>query len=257
MKLNSLVSKNSLKMIGNMLKKHSPAILTGFSIAGVISTAIMTARATSQAQLLLEDAEFQKKDLLTKQEVVETAWKCYIPPAILGISTIACIFGVNSIHAKRHAALAGLYSIAETSLKEYQTKILEEVGPKKAQKIADDIAQDRLNQNPLSKNDIYNTGSGDALCYDTMSGRYFKSDVESLKRAQNDFNHKLIHDFTLWMTLNEFYYEINLPSIRLGEYMGWTPQQMLDIRFATKLADDGQPCLVLDYHVEPRFLYDR
>lgn len=257
MKPKGLTIKKAASMMGQTFKKHSSSILIGVSIMGVVSTIATTIKATLKAQNQVVDAEIEKGEPLTKTEVLEVTWKTYIPPVIVGGVTIACIVGANSIHTKRHAALASLYSLTDASLKEYQSKVLEEVGPKKAQKILDDLAQDQLNSNPLSENDIFVTGTGEVLCYDSMSGRYFKSSIESIKRARNDFNHRLLHDMAMWMSLNEFYYEIGLPAIELGDYVGWTPDKLLEISFPTKLTDDGQPCLVLNYRVEPRFLHNR
>ena len=199
----------------------------------------------------------KKGDILTKKEMVLVVAPHYAPAIIMGLTTVGCILGLNGVHTKRSAVLAWLYSLSEASLKEYKDQILEEVGPKKFQKIGDDLAQKQLDANPVKEHDIIITGHGDTLCFDRLSGRYFKSDIELVKRAQNDFNFKLINDALVWMSVNELYYEMNLDPIGLGDDMGWDTTQLLEMRFASKLAKNGAPCLVIDYQAKPRFLYNQ
>ena len=51
----SMITKN----IGRKLKKHSPEILTGIGIAGMISATVMAVRATPKA---LQNIEHEKKE---------------------------------------------------------------------------------------------------------------------------------------------------------------------------------------------------
>lgn len=250
---------NALKLlfgnVGKFLQKNAPAILTGVSVAGVVSTAMMAVKATPGAMYAVEDAEEEKNDILTKKELIQTVAPHYAPAAILGATTIACILGLNSVHARRNAALASLYTLTESTLKDYKEKVLEEVGVKKALKIDDAVAEERIKENPVSKNEVFLTGTGDTLCYDVMSGRYFRSEIESIRQAQNDFNHDLINGNSVWLSVNDFYYTLGLRPIKLGDYVGWFTDELMDIKFTSKIADNGDPCVVLQYVVEPRFLY--
>ena len=55
--------------------KHSPEILTGIGIAGMVTTTIMAVRATPKAIRLLEDEKHrQKADKLEPIDVVKVAW---------------------------------------------------------------------------------------------------------------------------------------------------------------------------------------
>lgn len=250
---------NTLKLlfgnVGKFLQKNAPAILTGVSVAGVVSTAMMAVKATPGAMYAVEDAEEEKNDILTKKELIQTVAPHYAPAAILGATTIACILGLNSVHARRNAALASLYTLTESTLKDYKEKVLDEVGVKKALKIDDDVAEERIKENPVSKNEVFLTGTGDTLCYDVMSGRYFRSEIESIRQAQNDFNHDLINGNSIWSSVNDFYYTLGLRAVKLGDYVGWSTDELMDIKFTSKIADNGDPCVVLQYVVEPRFLY--
>lgn len=254
--------KSLLRSAGEIIQRNSPYILTGLGCAGVVTTAVMTGRATIKATHIV-DNEFREADdehivhtkngaRLSWKRTIQVAWKCYIPPFLMSAASIACIIGAQSVNTKRHAALAGLYSLTESTLKDYQEKVVETLGEKKEQKIRDEVAQKRLDDNPASKNEIIMTGKGETLCYDTISGRYFKSDIEKLRRIQNDMNHDLMG--VMWVPLNDLYFAMGLSGIKIGEDIGWTVDELIDFRFSSKITDEGEPCLVLDYDVTPRFM---
>lgn len=260
MKSLAVIGKN----IGNSLVKNSPTILTGVSVAGLLTTVAMAVTATPKAIDILDREKWNRESNsieaygspvqeLTPKEVVGLTWKCYIPTALMGLTTIACIIGANSINLRRNAAMVSLYSLAETTLKEYQAKVIETLGEKKEQQIHEEILQDRVNNHPVKENQIIVTGKGETLCYDSLSGRYFKSDIETIRRIQNDFNKSLLSE--MYKSLNELYCDLGLDGTELGRDIGWTTDYgLLDISFSAKLTQEGQPCIVLDFKVGPRKL---
>lgn len=246
--------------VGNFLQKNSPYILTGLGCAGVVSTAVMTGKAAIKAHDKIKDHEqsdWDHEEWLNYKEHpwkdrINWTWKYFVPPVIMGVSSVACIVGAQTVNTRRHAAIASLYSLTESTLKDYQEKVVEHIGKNKEQKIQDDIAQDILNEHPASKAHIIRTSHGDTLCYDVYSGRYFTHDIEKLRRIQNDFNHDLMG--VMWMPLNDLYYLMGLETVKMGEDLGWTVDELLDFKFTSKLTDDGKPCLVVDYDLTPRYL---
>ena len=246
------VKQPVVRRIGDVISKNSPAILTGLAVAGVVTTAVLAVQATPKAMLLISDAE-REKGLLSNKEIIKVAWKPYIPALVMGGATAACIIGANSINYKRNAALAGVYSLAKTSLNEYQAKVIETIGENKAQKIKDEIIQEKINKDPVTSKEVIITGKGEMLCYDVLSGRYFKNDIEQLRRVQNDLNYTLRTD--MWVSLNELYYAMGLAAIDLGEMVGWTVDDPIDMSFNSMLTDNGEPCLVVDYSVAPQYDY--
>jgi hypothetical protein len=61
----------------------------------------------------------------------------------------------------------------------------------------------------------------------------------------------------MYIGLNDFYDEIGLGPTRLGEDLGWNMDNgEIRVTFSTQLADDGTPCLVLNYEVVPKFSYE-
>lgn len=242
--------KNLIKSAGNVLQKNSPYILTALGCVGVVSTAVFTAQATIKAKELIDENESCGGPELTPKEKVELCWKFYVPAVVNGALSIACILCANSENMKRQAALATLYSVSESNLKEYRKKVIETLGETKEEKIRDEVVQEKLVMDPVNEDMIIITGHGNTLCYDIHSGRYFKSDIETIRRVVNDMNHEVMGQ--MWVPLNDFYYALGIGSVKLGEKLGWTTDELLDVTYTTKLATNGQPCLVIDYDVDAR-----
>lgn len=252
------------KTILRGIERESPTILTGLGITGIATTAVLAVRATPKALYLLEEerakryADESKREPLTKIDTIKITWKCYLPAVLVGVGTIACFIGAHSINLRRNAALAGLYTVSEAALKEYQEKVIEVIGKNKEEKIHDAIVEDRIIANPASKKEIILTGMGETLFYDSWSGRYFKSDMEKVRKAQNDLNEKLLGGATMYLPLNDLYDLLGLEDVASGNGIGWSfDYGMLDIKFNTKIADNSIPCIVLEYKVYPPMQYDK
>lgn len=235
------------------LRKYSPEILTGIGIAGMITTTVMAVRATPKALILIEEKEDELEvNELTPKETIQVAWACYIPAAVTGTISIACLIGASSVNMRRRAALATAYTLSESALKEYQEKVVETIGEKKEQAVRDAVAKDKIEKNPVTNREVIITERGNTLCYDAVSGRYFKSDIDKLKKAVNELNRQMRDE--MYISLNEFYYEIGLNPISIGDEIGWNIDQgYIDLSFSSQLADDGTPCLVIEYHIAPRY----
>ena len=245
----------AIRNMQTALKKHSPEILTGIGIAGMITTTVMAVRATPKALALIDEKKEElKADELTPKETVQAAWVCYIPAAVTGTLSIACLIGASSVNIRRRAALATAYTLSESALKEYQEKVVEAIGEKKEQSVRDAVAKDKIEKNPVSKHEVIITEKGNTLCYDAASGRYFKSDIDRLKKAENELNRQMRDE--MYISLNDFYYEIGLDPISIGDELGWSIDTgYINLSFSSQLAEDGTPCLVLGYKIEPRYDY--
>lgn len=248
------------------VSKHSPEILTGIGIIGMISTTVMAVKATPKALQLCDQLEMEKleqNEEPKKIDYVKAAWKCYIPAAITGATSIACIIGASSVNARRNAALATAYKLSETAYRltedartEYRDKVIEAIGEKKERAIRDDIAKDKLEKDPVQNKEVVITPKGDTLCYDGIFGRYFKSDMETIKRAINEINRQIL--INNYISLNEFYAEIGLSPIEIGDELGWNVDHgKIEIDFSSQIAADGTPCLVISYNIAPIYDYSK
>lgn len=106
----------------------------------------MSVKATPKAVKLLEKSEKEKGEKLTKIEAVKTAAPAYIPAAILGLSTIACIFGANILSKNSQASLASAYAVLDRSYKEYRNKVNELYGEEAEDKVKNEIANDHYEE---------------------------------------------------------------------------------------------------------------
>lgn len=244
------------KNLGGLISKNSPHILTGLGCAGLLSTAVLSAKASPKALMILrEEEEYrEKKDFipLSKVEKFKLTWKCYIPAGVVGLTTVGCIIGANTVNMKRNAALASLYALSESAFREYKTKVIQEIGKPKETKIHDEIAKDHIAKNP-PKGNIIITGSGEVLCYDMLSGRYFMSSHETIRRVFNDLSYDLRSEMRL--DLNDLYYALGLDPIELGNMVGFDLEKSdIEPTFSTQLDPNGKPCLVIDYDIYPKHI---
>lgn len=239
--------------------KHSPEILTGIGITGMITAGILAVKATPKALILIKERKEELYPLddeddisLTPIETVKTCWKCYIPAAVTCTASVGCLIGASSVNFRRNAALATAYTISETALKEYQEKVIETIGEKKEKDIKDRIAKDKIDKDPVSNKEVIITDKGDVLCYDTLSGRYFKSSMDQLKKAENDLSRQMRDD--MYVSLNEFYNEIGLDGIGVGYELGWNIDDgYIELEFSSQISDDGRPCIVVGHYNPPKY----
>jgi hypothetical protein len=254
---------NVAKFINNIqssVTKHSPEILTGIGIAGMITTTVLAVKATPKALQLIEEAKKEQQvDTLTPVDTIKTCWKCYIPAAVTGVASVACMIGASSVHVKRNAALATAYKLSETALSEYKEKVVETIGEKKEQVIREAIDKDHVEKNPISQNEVIITKKGETLCFDYYSSRYFESDIEQIKKAINQLNGAMLRED--YVSLNDLYDELGLSHTGVGDCMGWNAgrvgRDLIQPRISSQIAEDGRPCIVVSCDPSPWHDYDK
>ena len=244
------------KSIKGVLERHAPEILTGIGVAGMVTTTILAVKATPKACLLINDRKDELEvEKLRATELIKTTWKCYIPAIMTCGVSIACLVGASSVNFKRNAALATAYKLSEAALSEYKDAVIEAIGEKKEQSVRDKVAEERLKKNPVSKSEIIVTGNGTTLCYDPVGNSYFKSNIQQIESAKNKLNARMLSEN--YVSLNDFYDELGIGPTKLGDDLGWDIYKdgLVEIAFSSQLAEDGTPCLVMDYSIAPRYEY--
>lgn len=252
------------KNIQKSVVKHSPEILTGIGIAGMLTSTVLAVKATPKAIKICE--EFKRvriennEEEPTKMEYVKVAWKHYIPSAITAASSVACLIGANSVHAKRTAALATVYKISENALAEYKEKVVETIGEKKEKAVQDKIAEKKVKENPINTKSIILTEKGDTLFYEPLCRHYFKSDIEKVRKAINDMNEKILSDpFNSGVSLNDFYDSLGIPETDVGDNIGWNLDTgVLKVYMSPQGIEDGSEydgklCWVMNYENSPSY----
>lgn len=246
-------SKVMFKAAEKFVVDNAPAILTVVGASGTVATAYLTGKASFKAAKVIADAQFkenlyEKGHELEPKEKIVLVWKCYVPPVAIGVGTVTAIIFANRISSKRAAALAAAYAISEGRFSEYKEKVKEKMGIQKEQKVIDEIAQDRMNNNPPSDGMLI-IGDSKVLCKDEFTGRYFRSTVEEIKRAENEVNFEIIHSG--YAVLSDFYEKIGLKPTSVSEMFGWRGNERLELSWTPTVTPDGQPCVGFDVNAHP------
>ena len=247
----------------NFTKEHNPEILVGLGVVGMMSSTVLAVKATPKALDIMED---KKADMgvtyLTRKEIAQATWKLYAPSIGVGLASTACIILGTSKSIKRNTALATVYALSESTLREYQSKAKEMLGEEKAAELDREVAKARVKKREVTtivetegSDYIHHTGNGDTLVYDSLSGRYFRSSKNAIESAVNSINKSLLNDYI--MTLNEFYNEMCIPTIGVGSLIGWkSDKELLEVSFESDVDQHGNPYLVLSYKSRPVPVYD-
>ena len=234
------------KSITRAITNHAPTILAGVACAGVVSTTVMAVKATPHAQAAIQVVKDKYEDEpVPRKELLKAAIPYYVPTFISAGVTIGCIAGSRKLSAKENTVLASLASTSNIALREYQQKVIEKLGEQKEREVRDEIAQDHVTQNPVTTSEVIVTNKGNSLCRDEMSGRYFLTSYDELHRIENRLGRQVLNE--MWATFNDLYCELGLSPTAIGDDIGWDPDHMPEFMLSATVADDGRPCLVLNY----------
>lgn len=290
--MNVVPVKNAIANVGKVVEQKSPAILTGIGIGSFVGCAVLAVKATPKAIQLMDlkaqekyiellnpndPAEYETYEewlgveelrivqpsvyfqVLTPVEVVKSTWRAYAPSVGLGVIGLVCLIAAARVNSARNAAFAGAASIAEKALYEYQQKVFDILGEDKANEIRDQIAKDHIQKidvesvSGVDNQVVCSRGTGDTWIYDPVTDRKWKSDLETVRAAMNDFNHDLIGG--IYGSLNDWYYCLGIKGVQIGDDIGWCSDKLLGIRFAAMVLDNGEPAIVLDYETLPNSQY--
>jgi hypothetical protein len=263
-KMNGLLRKSK-----SYLKRSSPTILTCVSAVGVVATTVLAVKATPKATRLIEQAEVEKSLMLnqgsesldgelTPLEIVRLTWQCYIPAALVGLSTITCIVGINALNKRNQASLTSAYALLSESYQRYRKSANTVYGEDADSKIKAQMAKDTY-----VSADGYSVYSADLdlesekiLCYDLFSQRYFTATMAAVLNAQYHVNRNLcLRGDT---TINEFYEFLGIEPINHGDEIGWSMDEFLedgiiwlDFENSQSVLDDGMECCVISALWDP------
>lgn len=243
--------------MNKFLRKASPSILTGLGVIGVVGTAVLSVRATPKALALIKVKKDElKTDKLTPQELVEATWKCYIPSALVGVSTIACVIGIGVLDRRNQAALTSAYAILNESYKQYRQAAKKVYGEDADNKIHAEMAKDAQVASYDWGYQVYNMDmdpeSEQVLFYDLTSKKYFTTTMAAVLNAQYHVNRNLAIRGDC--SLNEYLSFLGVEGIDKGDEMGWEISYMveemdcywLDFDNQKTTLEDGLECIVID-----------
>ena len=244
------------KTCAKFLRKHGGTILAVAASVGVVATAIETGRASTKAQKIIEkntiaiDCENYGKSCYTTKQKVLDCWKVYVPAAVLGGGTIACILGSNALNKKQLASLTAAYMALGKTYQEYRRQVAEHVGAEQEQEIWKDVYAD--------DEDLAKVKSEEKLlCYEPISKRYFHATEAVLLEAFYNLN----RDFALngYASMNDLYNYLGLDYIPEGDLKGWCADYLaseweyfwIDFSYLKQKTDDGLEVYYVEAYQEP------
>jgi hypothetical protein len=245
-KLKNLVTSKVGRQV-LIAQKHSPTILFGVGIVGVVGTAVLASRATLKADAVTADAQ-QKLKEISKLEAVnyteedrqkdkalvmgQTAVKLvklYAPAVAVGTLSIAALTGSHHVMSRRNAGLMAAYATLEKGYEQYRQRVLAEVGEEKEREFRYGMETrtvvDETDKGPVTsevKRVAPNGQSVYAKFFDEFSSSWQRNPEYNyifLKCQQNYANDMLRARGHLF--LNEVYDMLGIERTTAGSVVGW------------------------------------
>lgn len=253
--------KTILRASEKFIVDNSPGILTGLAVAGTVTTAILTGRAAYSSALRIKAEELVfaggqvvgSGDPLLPKEKFQLVWKNFIPPAVMGVVTITSVIMANQIGSRRAAALAAAFKISEELSEEYKERVTKALGKKKEEEVRAELASDRINRIPESG--LIVVAGSETVFFDELSGRVFQADMDRVKKAVNDINHKVNNYYHA--SVSDFYDELGLPHTQFSDDFGWNSDELLNVTYTATMYQEGKVAVAISYNHKPIHGYDR
>lgn len=228
-----------------------PGIVLGLGIGCMIMSTLEGIIYAPDAKEAIEE---KKKELnvekLSIVDTIRTGGPYMAPCAAAGITGIVCILTSTNKMINIGAGAMAACTLAETTTRELREKTKELVGSKKNKQIQEAIAEDSLAKCPKANREVIITGRGNSLCFDKLTGKYFRSNIDSIQKIENKLNSKLNKDDVV--TVNEYCWALGISPVKLGDETGWTRYQgLLEFNFTGGISDDGEPCIIVDININP------
>ena len=241
--------KNMINKVKFNVVKHSPEILMGIGIAGVVTSTVLACRSTLKVKDILEDKEtnmnnvkevlaegredYTEEDARKDKTIIMTTtairmMKLYIPSVIIGAGSIACLLQSHNVMRNRNAGLAAALAATTESFKQYRERVTEKYGDEVDKEMRYGIKKEKKEKDGKKTKEEIVVGCDEK----ELSGyaRYFNEsninwtddpqfNMMFLRQNQNWANDKLISQGYLY--LNDVYDALGFPKTKAGQVVGW------------------------------------
>lgn len=234
-----------MKKIFRKLSEKSPTILCCVAAAGVISSIIFSVKATPKAMKKIEKMKepvtvyYDNEPVTitppepTKKAIIKAVWKDYIPAALIGVGTIACIFGANVLNKKKQAMLTSAYAALSSQYLGYSNEVKRLFGNEAHEEVMNNIVI-KDTKNPdiitptligLAPNDFNQIEEEEILIYlpflhqDSCKKQMYKSTPIKVLNAEIAVMRNYAIGGTV--TINDFCYFLGIDPIQYGDDLGW------------------------------------
>ncbi len=246
-----------LYKLGFQLKKHSPEILFGIGVVGVISAPILSAIGTMKAQDRIEEYYEQvPEEDRSKKELVKIVAPCYIPTVLTTAVTLGVFTKEKKVMGARIASAISAMELERSRRLITEQKVKEKFGAAKAEDIRaatdEELHKQFRKDKPeiIDESEVIKTGLGDLLIWDPETRLYFRASIDAVMSAKNKVNERL-NGGEVFISVNEYLSLLNLPWLGLGENQGWMIcDEPMEIIY-TMTRYHGEEMMVLGYETYP------
>jgi hypothetical protein len=256
MALEVINSLKNVKSVGRALavtQKYSPQILTFVGVAGVVTAAVLGAKATLKLEDVVDKTKAGLDDIADKkirfeEQGVEDVYsnldekrdvtkvylttakdltKLYALPVALGVVSISCIIGGQGIQYKRTVASVAAYKTLEESFAKYRQRVIDDFGVERDEEFRRGfVATEVVGEDGETTIDIdgdIKAAAGYITFFDANNHNWKTTSPEynlMFVKAQETFANQLLntrgHVF-----LNDIYDSLGMRRTREGAVVGW------------------------------------
>ena len=245
--MKNLISADMTRRLAGVVlktKAQSPAILFGAGVVGVVSTVVLSSKATLKLEDILDDTneklemvktlnheKYSEQDRTKDKAVVYTQTvvnigKLYAPAVGLGILSIAALTGSHHILTKRNAALTAAYAGLDRVLRDYRGRVSDEIGVDREARIWQPTEKVEVINEDGKKSKIEvpteRGGSPYKVVFDETNQNWQRADeynqifIQAQQNYANDLLRAKGHVF-----LNDVHDMLGLPRTKAGQIVGW------------------------------------
>lgn len=260
----------------NWIKRNSSTILTCLGAGGFVSTVVLAIKATPKAMNKIQTARIDKAvdiqdgriinhidrsksgwQQLPELTVLETVMACgkeYIPTVAVGAASLVCIFGSNVLSRRQQASMAAAYTALASAFEGYRDKVRTICGPDTDEMIVRAMEQEK--QDAEDDRPPWDEIQTFYLECNGCTPKFFERTMEQVMRAEYEANRLFILKGSL--TLNEFLQILNLPTVEVGDSVGWDEYigetqfgyKWIDFNHRYFITDDGLTVCSIDMPFE-------
>ena len=240
-----------------ILSKHSPQILLGAGVVGVVAGTVLACKATLKVNDILDqtketlekinetaesnlpEGEYTQEDVVKDKALVYTQTamalgKLYFPA--IGATTlgIGMILKSHNILNKRTVAMAAAYKVVSETFESYRERVVEELGEDKDRQFRYGIVKEKTVEEVTGEDGKTKKVKGEreiamglatsdyAKFFDPLSPRWSKVPEYNLMflRSQEKYANDLLN-IRGHVFLNEVYDMLGIPRTQPGTVVGW------------------------------------
>lgn len=210
-----------------------------------------------EGEEISEEEKSQAKKELTKETAKKIA-RVALPAVLVGLATIATDVAVVYSGEKSIRDLSSMVVAGDIAYKELFDKTREMVGDEKAAEIKREIEEDHIEEDkvwPVEENMVEYAG-GPYLFWDAMSRRWFSTSESEIRKAALRCNERMAKKGVgeVYITLNDFYDELHVARIPLGDLVAWGGNTLADelepSLYETVRTSEGS-ATILDWQIRP------